>query len=136
MKNRKLNITLFVLVVALIWAQSFFPPDLSSSESSWITNHIINSVLNFLGLGSLSSAVVRKLAHATEFAVLGLVTSGLYRKSWKNYGFVILICFAVAFLDESIQMFSGRGPAILDVWIDVSGAAVGSALGFILKRRK
>ncbi|MCR5760863.1 MAG: VanZ family protein [Sphaerochaetaceae bacterium] len=136
MKNRKLNITLFIIVVALIWAQSIIPPSTSTNESSWITSHLINPVLNFLGFESLSVYIVRKIAHVTEFAVLGLVTSTLFRKKWKNYAYAILICFIVAFIDESIQMFSGRAAAILDVWIDLSGAVAGSALGFILKRRK
>jgi VanZ family protein len=32
-----------------------------------------------------------------------------------------LVGHGVAFIDETIQIFSGRGPAILDVWIDTLG---------------
>ena len=37
--------------------------------------------------------------------------------------------FAVPFLDETIQLFTeGRSGQISDVWLDMSGAAVGMAI--------
>ena len=34
-----------------------------------------------------------------------------------------------AFLDETIQIFSGRGSDIRDVWIDLIGIALGMVIG-------
>ena len=51
--------------------------------------------------------------------------------TWKRISFIlltILIAFFVGFTDESIQMFSGRGPAIFDVWIDFAGFATASVI--------
>lgn len=40
--------------------------------------------------------------------------------------------FYIAFIDETIQIFSGRGPQIADVWLDVFGACCGTAIISIL----
>ena len=39
----------------------------------------------------------------------------------KAAGFSVIFGHTVAFLDETIQIFSGRGPEIRDVWIDTFG---------------
>lgn len=36
--------------------------------------------------------------------------------------------FYIAFIDETIQIFSGRGPQITDVWLDVFGACCGTVI--------
>ena len=36
--------------------------------------------------------------------------------------------FYIAFIDETIQIFSGRGPQIADVWLDVFGAFCGTVI--------
>ena len=80
---------------------------------------------------------IRKIAHFLEHGVLGLEVfflclsmqkySGKKRKimpigiktifSSINFGLII------AFIDESIQILSERGPSITDMWIDISGYA-------------
>jgi VanZ family protein len=76
--------------------------------------------------------LVRKLAHFTEFFVLGLelLTFFAYRKPLFLQAFLLALThgFFTAFLDETIQIFSGRGPMIQDVWLDVCGFAVGASL--------
>ena len=73
---------------------------------------------------------VRKLAHFTEFAALGAVywlLSGEYTSDRAKR--VLSAAFVGVFVplcDETIQIFSGRGPALADVWIDASGYAAGS----------
>ena len=58
--------------------------------------------------------------------------SQLGRGKWAKRALTtLLVAFAVAFLDETIQIFTGRGPMIQDVWIDLSGAALGSLAGLI-----
>ena len=37
-------------------------------------------------------------------------------------------CFTVAFLDKSIQILSGRGAMIQDVWVDLIGVCIGLAV--------
>lgn len=40
----------------------------------------------------------------------------------------VRFAFYVAFIDETIQIFSGRGPQIADVWLDVFGAFCGTTI--------
>lgn len=117
------------LMIAFIFVQSVLPMDISSEESGWLTEHILNPVLNLLGLGSLSNQVVRKIAHITEFTVLAALLLFCFRdRIVKSAG----TGFLVAFLDESIQLLSDRGALISDVWIDLIGVAIGTLLGFLL----
>lgn len=88
---------------------------------------------------------VRKAAHFTEFAALGFSLMGLSDSfSWKNqkqWLFLMppLVSLFVAAADEIIQIFSPlRGPGILDVLLDFSGALFGVAcmLGVLLLIRR
>lgn len=77
---------------------------------------------------------LRKAAHAVEFFALGAELSALLivlrtekvtlQSVWNTLSAVLL--FAV--IDESIQIFSGRGPRVQDVWIDFAGGAAAVAL--------
>ena len=73
---------------------------------------------------------MRKLAHFTEFACLGMLLRWLFgmllQKKWQYYTWPAIGGVAVASLDETIQMFiPGRGPHIKDVGIDTLGLALG-----------
>ena len=67
---------------------------------------------------------LRKIAHFVEFFSLGLLSSlsVIFLGASK-----ILIAFSlisapiVALLDETVQIFSGRGSSVKDVWIDSLG---------------
>lgn len=111
------------------------PPSLSSQESSWITIHIIQPILNLFSADVASEAVLRKFAYFTEFLVLSVLVSALSDKRLISF----YICFTVAFLDESIQLLSGRGSQIQDVWIDLIGVLLGFVfhqVGRIVVKRK
>ncbi len=98
------------------------------------------SFMEHLGL------IVRKCAHFSEFALLGLNLLGLLRMRRPDRPFPALmpIAWGVATLyagtDELHQMFvDQRGPAILDVGIDSAGALTGvlvMALALTLLARK
>lgn len=47
----------------------------------------------------------------------------------------VRFAFYIAFIDETIQIFSGRGPQIADVWLDVLGAFCGAAIASLLSAR-
>lgn len=73
--------------------------------------------------------IVRKLAHFTEFACLGGLSAGLLSLFRKvNFHPVVhLFCggFFVAAIDETIQIFTGRGSQLQDVWLDFAGFSAG-----------
>lgn len=84
-------------------------------EHLWLTEHII-----------------RKTAHFAEYAVLGGLTArayGLYGRHRICNRDALMLIFMVPFVDETIQIFvAGRSGQISDVWLDMSGAAVGMAI--------
>ncbi len=131
---RIIFLILSALMLLFIWGQSLLPQEESAGESGFVTEKIVNPVLRFFGLPEASEGFVRKLAHVTEYAVFAVFVSlsQFGRGKWsKRILTTLSIAFAVAFLDESIQIFTGRGPMIQDVWIDLSGAALGSLAGII-----
>ena len=62
-----------------------------------------------------------------------------YRESvWftKNIVNPIMAYFHI-FLDETLQIFTGRGTLVSDIWIDLIGVVIGIGLGkAILERKK
>ena len=120
--KRKSLLVSTILVLVFIWIHSIMPRSVSGQESSWVTIHVIQPILCFWGIDVISEGIVRKIAHITEFFVLSLLVSALYNgKILRSF----YMCFTVAFLDESIQLISGRGAQIQDVWIDMFGIAIG-----------
>lgn len=95
--------------------------DKSSNNSNFFLNIITN---NFNNVDEdIMSTVIRKLAHFTEFFILGGYLWFLF-KNKISYLFAVI----VAIIDEIIQIFTpGRTAKVLDVLID----SLGSLLGFI-----
>ena len=123
--GQKLLLAALILVLAFIWVHSLVPMDMSAQESGWITEHIIAPVLALFGVDEVSTHLVRKLAHVSEFLILALLAYA-YLRGRVLKGFYV--CFTVAFLDESIQLLSGRGSLISDVWVDLIGVVIGIAV--------
>ena len=120
MKRKILGI-LIILMLIFIWGHSLVPMDQSATESEWFRTMIINPVLKFFGLGEMSSHAVRKAAHMTEFAALGL----LLFLFWEKRYLITLLCgFFTAAIDETIQLVSGRGASFTDVLIDTAGVVI------------
>lgn len=132
MKDKKLfaaRVILTVLTVAAvaaIFGHSMMNADDSSAESGFVLN-LINGIFRALGIPvTADEFVVRKLAHFTEFAVLGAllsVTVYLYLfRRWKAFRIALPVGLLVAACDEWIQTMSkGRSSQFTDVLIDFSG---------------
>ncbi len=79
---------------------------------------------------------VRKLAHFTEFAVLGVLACWCYFAyacTQKRLWTAAIGVAVTPFIDEGLQYFtSGRAAALADVAIDISGAALGFATAWVL----
>lgn len=88
-----------------------------------------------------TSAHVRKLAHATEFATLGALSTAYVSAHGKRlrdcWPFLLLCGVLTALTDETIQLFTGRTSAVKDVWIDSGGFAAGMVvIVFLLIRAR
>ena len=127
MKKRILSI-LILLNLALIWGNSM----LTGLSSEAVSGGILALLGRFLPvlLTEAGHTLLRKAAHFSEFALLGLLYCGRHRLV-KGEAPVHLMGFglAVACIDETIQIFTpGRASSLIDVWIDASGFALGLLL--------
>lgn len=120
---------LLCCVLVFIWGNSMLPGELSGAFSDWVKD-ILCRILTGQGLNdSQGSGVLRKIAHFTEFAALGLLLGWLFGMLRKKLSWPILFGVAAACVDETIQMFvPGRGPGLRDVLIDSCGVLVGVLL--------
>lgn len=76
--------------------------------------------------------LLRKIAHFTEFASLGLLLGWLFGMLRKKKVTPFLCGALAACIDETIQIFvPGRGPGIRDVCIDVGGVVTGMILLYV-----
>lgn len=120
---------LAVLTIAFIFIRSMQSMEDSSNESRWVMELLRPLLSPIVGPENFTENLVRKLAHFTEFAALGAELMGLlitwHRVRLQGYINIIFMAMGTAMLDETIQIFSGRGPAIVDVWIDTAGAVFG-----------
>ncbi len=108
-----------ILVLLCIWGHSMMPPAVSCRESGLIFRPFIP----IFGPGLVSEWLIRRSAHVIEYLILGITLSvPCLRKG--TFGELICVwnlgCLA-AFMDETIQIFSGRTARIEDVWLDLSG---------------
>ena len=117
---------LTAILLAIIFVHSLLPPSASGEESSWVTDVVINPVLRAIFHTEISEGLVRKLGHFTEYTALGILLCGSLAFSVKK---ALLVGFIAAFVDETLQIFFGRGPMIADVWLDLCGVAFGFAAG-------
>ena len=126
-KLRTAALVITALVLCFIWTQSAIPRDLSKSESLKVGGFITPFLEIFFGKGSVTDHIVRKTAHFVEYFVLGCsMETVIFTRKRKIY-ITVMSAFLAAFIDETIQIFSGRGPMIADVWLDMFGAVTGIA---------
>ncbi len=110
--------TLQAWVPVLVWAAVIFAvssiPSLSSGLGGW-------------------DLLLRKLAHLTEYAILGALLVRATRRPWLALGLAALYAAS----DELHQHFvEGRHAAPLDVAIDTVGALAGIVVWRALLRRR
>lgn len=129
MKKGFVSGTLPLMVIILfIWGHSLLPRDLSSQESGFL----LELLTLLFGSWRISHHVLRKVAHFVEYFLLGtaLRLSGARPSLLRTLNGGLL----VAFMDETLQIFSGRGSSVADIWLDLSGVLVGALLTLAWRR--
>lgn len=138
-----------MLVAVIAWALLIFAFSAQNGEeSSETSGKVVTLVIRAIqpDYGNLPirdqiafrdrvSFIIRKLAHFSEYAVLGLLLCGMYASFGKKKLSLGLFSFltgaAYAATDEFHQMFSvGRSPQIIDVGIDSAGVLCGCLIFF------
>ncbi len=114
-----------VLTVASFFVQSALPPEASSAESDAVSDAIEPIIPSDTPVGEFVHPNIRKIGHFAEFGLLGLEAALLvffYSKRKAIGALRSFVCAQfIALADETVQIFSGRGPEISDVWIDIFG---------------
>lgn len=129
-RGRFIRYAPLILWVAVIFAAS------SSAGASGNTSMFIRPLLEWLFPGATPGALdiyhgyIRKLAHFTEYAVLGFIAARAFRFSSvqfvKRFWFLpaFAVVAAIASADEFNQSFNNlRTGSIYDVMIDCAGGA-------------
>ena len=135
MKKRLLT-TLTCLNLALIWGNSL----VSGADSGALSGGVLALLGRFVPalLTETGHTLLRKAAHFSEFALLGLLYGGRYRLVRREVPLHLMgFGLAVACIDETIQIFTpGRASSLIDVWIDTLGFALGIVVIYILLTTK
>ncbi len=127
-KRLRLCKTLLVLMLAFIWGNSLMPGPVSQAISDFVKELLFGSPSSPAGSGT-GSGLIRKAAHFTEFAALGMLLAWLCgmlekKRVWPMLGGVTAAC-----IDETIQAFvPERAPGLRDVLLDSCGVLAGIVL--------
>ena len=120
---------LVILTMSYIFSNSLQSSEISNGRSGKIVEFISSIINNKIPKETLN-IIIRKLAHGTEFAILGvflgLLTyeiSKLRKQAIISFPLLISLCTAVT--DEFIQSFNNRSESIKDILIDFGGAISG-----------
>ena len=155
MDKKWVRILLWLAVIAVCVMIFLFSAQ-TGEESADTSGKVVNWLIGILVKGyhlleavrqqeiyETASLIVRKLAHFSEFALLGFLVRLLMRSYRLKRGGLLAWVSATlyAVTDEVHQMFSaGRGPSPVDVGIDSLGAATGvlfaCAVLWLVMRRK
>ena len=122
---------LLVLLLAFIWGNSLMPGSISQLFSNWVQNLLMETTPDSTG-NPAGNGILRKFAHFTEFAALGMNLGWLCGMLQKKQHWPVLLGVLAACIDESIQaVVPERAPGFLDVCIDSCGILTGLALLYL-----
>jgi len=125
--KKRLSVILVIIWMLVIFIMSSFNSNDSSSQSNFIVN-IISIIFNINNIDVLS-LIIRKMAHFTEYLILGLLVCNLIKQYNKKMFIAFIICILYAISDEIHQLFvDGRSCQLFDIMID----SVGSTCGILL----
>jgi len=134
MKKTKFRVYLIlsVLWTVIVFLQSCLPGSASATESGLVLK------LVHMVLPNMSEYTLRKIAHFTEFAMLGFFLTGAF---WNAKKFLMIkpmfLGLLAALCDETIQIYAaGRSSSVTDVWIDAAGVAFGTIFLWVICKVK
>lgn len=128
-----INSGLIIGILCFIWGNSLLPGE-DSGQLSGFVGMMLQKLLPFVDLQSeMGLHLLRKAAHFSEFAALGMSLAWLFgmlsKQRFWSLALPLLSGAGAAAIDETIQLFSpNRGPSIKDVGIDTAGVITGIAV--------
>lgn len=131
-KRMRLCTALLICNLIFIWGNSLLPGSVSGAISDAVKALLEAILPGEEGPDSPGGFLVRKAAHFTEFAVLGMLFAWLFGMLKRKPFWPFACGAAAACVDETIQRFiPGRGPSIWDVCIDSYGVLTGMLLIYL-----
>lgn len=134
--SMRFRIIMFVLtasVIAFAFIHSSMPSVESAQESESVLD-FVTVILKFFESIRIFHHIIRKIAHFTEYTVLGaLLCSCAYSfdriKPIKFVPYTVSIGLFTCFVDETIQLgIEGRSGQVSDMWIDFFSVLLGTAV--------
>lgn len=142
------GIMMCAMIVGIV-AFSSDRPEQSNATSVRVTEFVVDKSGDWLNMDLTAAEhaaavkflnpILRKMAHASEYAALSIVVGFGYqmmkRKRAKvvNYFYAVMMCGLIALADEALQKYVfARGGRMMDVFIDVLGAIVGGCVYIFL----
>lgn len=145
--KRILRFIPMIAVMIVIFIFSMMPADQSDQTSGTLLD-IVLSFVRKLKSGDISAELagslhhfIRKGAHFTEYAVLGVTVMMAIWKEWKEEKWPLLLPIIIssfyATTDEIHQYFvPGRWGTWTDVIIDTAGAFTGIIIYYLISKKK
>lgn len=139
-KSRKAWIIIIILLIAatlgFIWGNSL-KIKIESQQLSFRVLQLIRPLLDAIfSPENVTDHLVRKLAHFTEFGMLGaeliLLTFLLQKLRLRTVLECLFMGLSAAVIDETIQIFSARGSQVVDVLLDFGGVITGAAVTLLI----
>ncbi len=126
--KKYLSILLVILWMSFIFIMSSYDSNESSQQSGLIVG-IITNIFNISNTDILSH-IIRKLAHFTEYFILGILVINMLKYLSNKYLIIsIIICILYAISDEIHQLYvPGRSCQITDILIDSIGSILGISI--------
>ena len=125
-----------LIIMVFIFIMSSFAASDSDKQSGLVVN-IIETVFPDAKNIDFLVTLVRKAAHFTEYAILGLLVARGLKIYDKSPWFAIAICALYSASDEFHQTFvPGRSGELRDILVDTAGATFGTAIFWLTHRTK
>lgn len=139
-RQRRLWLLILLGWVGVIWGHSLVAGPQSSAESDFFV-YLLRPLFLAVGVtsGETMTFVVRKCAHFTEYALLGVIVCRNVALWWqvprRRAALLVPAAACVPFVDEWIQLsVPGRAGMFGDVLIDLGGLATGLLVGLLFQR--
>lgn len=135
MKNKPSTVLVAIWMIIIFIMSSF-----DSVESSNQSNFIVDIIANIFKIENIEllSFIIRKLAHFTEYLILGLLVANMFTKNNINNLCLlsIILCIIYATSDEIHQIFvPGRACQLRDILIDSIGSIIGIYLYKLINKK-
>lgn len=128
-RRLRLCVTWLALNLLFIWGNSLLPGSVSGALSQWVKDLLAAILPGMEPGGQAGHGLLRKLAHFSEFALLGVCLTWLFAMLGRGALPALGCGFLTACVDETIQRFvPDRGSSLTDVAIDTAGVLLGIAL--------